>query len=373
MILFICAIPFLVAIALLIFWKMKVVWWEYCLLIIPSLIIIWALYSLCTWGNQFDTEYNTYYITKATYYEPWNEMKTRVVTYTTGSGKHRHTHHKTVHYVENHPETWKMTLNNEDEQTISEDDFNTIIKTFNSEKVFRNMNRHYFSKDGDAYDYNYDNDPAKIIGITFESKYVNPIQDSNSIFTYSNISKEEADELKLFEYPEIDGYNQDAILGATVPDNHKHAIDYLNAKYGKDKNIKIFVLFFWDTAPSIVEYQKSYWKGGNQNEFVICLGYNSKKKEINWADAFSWCDEPVLEAATKYYFLEHPKINLIGYAKYIEPYIQKQWKPKDFSEFKYIDHDISITQSIIMLIVILLYCGFISYFVVTNQEQYKEK
>lgn len=369
MILLAFLIPILTSIALIIFCKTKIVWWEHLIITGGGLLITWLLYLLLSSFN-YDTEYLGYYVKSATHYEAWDELKTRVETYTVTVNGHTQTRTRVKTYVDRHADQYVLYLNDDKEEHVSETTFYKVINQMKSDSTFRDMHRHYHHKDGDAYDYVYDNNPEHMYYVTLTSSYNNPFKNSKSIFTYSDISTDEATELGLYEYPEVEDAYQEVIIGGLLPDNHKHAIEYLNAVYGAEKHIRIYVLVFKDKSPEIVEYQKSYWKGGNKNELIICLGYDTEIKEIKWADAFSWADEPVLEAATKQFFISHPKLNLISYKEFIIPYIESEWIPKDFSEFSYIEHDLSTAKSIILLIISILYCGLLSLWCVYNEYKY---
>ena len=81
-------IPFVTVIVLLSFFRKETAWWEYLLVIIPSLLLALAVEALMKYDNVVDTEYLGYYVTKIRYEEPWNEYihktctDTRVVGHT---------------------------------------------------------------------------------------------------------------------------------------------------------------------------------------------------------------------------------------------------------------------------------------------------
>lgn len=370
MLLIVILIPFISAVIALIFFKTKVVWWEYLMLTIPPLLLVVLFQWICLKSNQTDERYETYYVNKVTYYEPWNERKTRTVTYTVKVGKTTQTRHRVEHYTEYHPAEYVALLNDSSKIQCSKEVFENIGEYYGTQKQFRDMHRQFYTIDGNAYEYYKSNDTVKYFDITKSAVYINPIQDSKSIFTHNDITKEKAEKMGLFEYPKVKDYTQDFILGVSVPDKHSEAIKYLNTRYGYDKGIKLFILFFKDKEVDITEYQKDYWRGGNDNELVVCLGYDTETKKISWCECFSWCDEPVLETATKHYFLSHPVVNLIGYKNFIEPYIQNEWNKKDFGEFEYIDHEMSVGQEIVLFILVMIYCVGVLYWVVINDEKY---
>ena len=137
--------------------------------------------------------------------------------------------------------------------------------------------------------------------------------------------------------------------------------------YGARKQFRMYVLVFRNQPLEISEKQKSYWQGGNKNEFVICLGYNTKTGNIDWCNPFSWCDKPDLEIATKRYFRENPKMNLANYPMWLESHLNL-WKRKEFKDFDYIENELTKGQSIALFIIIFIMDVLMSIFFVGNEE-----
>jgi hypothetical protein len=168
---------------------------------------------------------------------------------------------------------------------------------------------------------------------------------------YTKISKEKADSLGLYDYPEIKNMDQSPIMGKTLPYWQEHAIRYINSKYGSSNQFRLYILLFENKEPEIAELQKSYWYQGNKNELVICLGVNGDS--ITWCRGFSWCDEPILEVKSRNYFIKNPKLNLYDYSKFIESNL-KYWKRKEFNDFNYISVEFTDRQNWAIIIVTIL-------------------
>jgi hypothetical protein len=136
--------------------------------------------------------------------------------------------------------------------------------------------------------------------------------------------------------------------------------------YGRKKLFRVFILV-WENKPiSISEEQRSYWQGGNKNEFVVCLGYDKQHDSITWCNAFSWCDSPKLEIATKRYFLENTKMDLKEYAIWLEKNI-RLWKRKNFKDFEYLQVELSNNQQLFLFILALIFNICFSVFFVINE------
>ena len=66
--------PFITALFLLIVFNKKMVWWEYLVLILPSLLFTFITQLIMVSVNSSDTEYFGGYVNRITYYEPWDEL-----------------------------------------------------------------------------------------------------------------------------------------------------------------------------------------------------------------------------------------------------------------------------------------------------------
>lgn len=343
-------IPFFTSAVLLLFFRKQTKWWEHAVLIIPSLIVGASL----LWGferaESSDTEYLGSYVTKARYYEPWNELERRTRTYRDSKG---HSHAETYYVTVNHPERWTYTDHSGRERDCSRYDFSAMKSRLSVASVFVDMHRSYYTRDGDAYEYAWNGETAKLYPVTREHEYENKVKSSRSVFKFEDISKKEARRLGLYDYPEIHLCDQQPILGVKFPQNQERTIRLLNARYGPLKEFRVYLLFFRNKPLSIADKQRSYWQGGNKNELVVCVGLD-RQNRVMWSDAFSWCDSPVLAVKSRDWFLSH-RLNLCAFAEYIEPIVAKEWKRKEFSDFKYLSVELSDWQywTIIFLMLVL--------------------
>jgi hypothetical protein len=339
--------------------------------IIPIILIPWCIFFIafvcCKGLHGSSTEYYGSYVTQITYYEPWNEevTVTKTRTYTDSNGKtHEETY--TTTEIEYHSEKYSYKSNTEDyDHYISKDLYKRISNRLKSEPIYKDMHRNYYTKDGDAYITLFDNIDTHMYTLTDTHSYWNPIKaNPYTILGYTKISKEKADSLGLYEYPKVnsDNYDQSPIIGMKVPYWQEHQIRVLNSKYGQSKQFRMYILLFKDKNPEIAEYQKSYWYQGNKNELIICLGI--KGDSVTWCRGFSWSDKPVLEIKSRDYFINHPKLNLYDYGKFIESNL-KHWKRKEFKDFNYISVDLTTTQILIISILTII-STFILYYIEWN-------
>ena len=360
-------IPFITALFLLIVFNRKMVWWEYLVLILPSLLFTLITQLIMVSVNSSDTEYLGGYVNRITYYEPWDEMVHVRHTRTNSDGEtevyytwEREYHSERYTYVDNES-NW--------EHYLSKKEYEIIKKRMGNKAVFRDMHRDYHRIDGDAYDIYWDKTIEHLYDITSPHSYTNKIKASQShtIFKYSDISEEDAKELGLYEYPDINLMNQNPIIGRYASDKDKQRIKYINATYGKTHQIRVYMLFYEGKGIEISEQQKAYWQNGNKNEFVVCLG--TQRDSVVWCNPFSWCDEPKLEALTRDYFIQNPKVDIDAYGKWLQTQIPTKWKRKEFSDFEYIHIGLSKGQYIALIIIMILLNIGISVFLVMNDIQ----
>lgn len=373
MLILIYSLPFIIAVLLLIFFRNQVTWFEYIGLIIISMLFTLMFRGIFVSINESDTEYWGGYMTKIRHYDDWDEWVHRTCTrkvlkgYDKDGNPEYDEEEYDCSYRDYHPERWTYTDNYGSEHYFwDKEEFDRAMAELGYPKmVFVDMHRHYYTKDGDAQDYYWDGTFENSRTLTTWHTYTNKVIASRSIFRFEDIDKEKAKELGLFEYPEIQDYDQKSLLGVRLDRLTMKKIKYLNGTFGSKYQFRIYILVFKDKPLVISEQQKSYWQGGNKNEFILCLGYNTKTHKIDWCNPFSWCDSPKLEVATKRYFREHPNLNLMGYCKWLEKNINL-WKRKEFKDFDYIDVEMSDGQTTTLFIIILLLDIGMSIFLIGN-------
>lgn len=370
---FVYIIPFITALTLFLFFRKRVVWWEYLVLIISSILFTLLVNVIMVECNSSDTEYLGGYVNKITYYEDWDELvrvrhesRDRV-----GTDKNGNPIYKTrVWYTTErkyHPKHWTYTANDDRFETpIDERLYNKIKNRLNNKSIFKDMNRKYYRKDGDSYITYYDGSVQHIYELTRKHTYRNKIKakQSHTIFKLLDIDEKMADSLKLYKYPEIYDLTQNPIIGRRVSDEELQIFKYINATKGKSNQFRTFVLFFNYDELEKSELQKSYWQNGNKNEFVVSIGL--KGDSVVWTNCFSWCDIPKLEIMTKNYFINNPKLDLKAYGVWLNNQINDNWERKQFSDFDYITINVSDGQFIWLFILTILINIIISVAIINN-------
>lgn len=360
-------IPIVTAGILAFKFREKTALWEYAVVLVPSLLLFFALKYSFVYISSLDKEYLSDLVSKITYYEDWDEtvMVTHTRTVSCGKGKTRIETY-VVPERRYHPKRYVYETVTGETNDVSEDEYKLICYKLNMPAVFKDMHRSYRSKDGDAYVTSWNRTRENSYPVTWTHLYQNKVKASSySIFKYGNMSEEEIKENKLFDYPEIKNNDQNPILGFNATDTDIDAVRYLNGYRGPKNQIHVFILCFNNPSLEVAEMQKVYWQGGNKNEFVVCLGV--KNNTVIWCNPFSWSDEPMLEVKTRDYFIKHPDINFKDYAEWLDTQIDKNWHRKEFNDFNYLSIELSIGWYIAILLIILCYNVGISYWVITNE------
>lgn len=376
-------IPVVVSVIILLFWLHKVVWWEILLLIVPSALIILLMNTIMVAYNTSDTEYLGSYITSVNYYEPWNERVscrhpiycTR--TYPCGTSKNPRTctstyvcGHVHPYDVDYHPEEWTKEDNYGREYSISHSEYLALKKLFNTRDQFVELNRDYHTIDGDEYLTPWAGEPERSSTIVKEGSYTNKIRASHSVFKFENVTEEEKIKWKLYDYPSVSDYQQKVVLGKKLSATTERKLQYLNGYYGPKKQFKMFILFFKNQSHSVVRKQRSYWEGGNKNEFVVCIG-TDKNGKFQWVDAFSWMSKPSLEVEVEDYISKNKDMSLKDFADWMPKQIETKWYRRDFKDFEYLQVELTETQLWWVMIVLMIYNIAMSLWVVNNEMENK--
>lgn len=331
---------------------------------VGALALVGAVHALVRYLGK-DIEFLSGYVVTAKHYYAWTERVVYYVDVPAGNGKTRR--ERRVRYV-HHPDEWNWVLNTGYTTSISEQMFLALVARWNSATYYVQTFHPNCVAGGGGEAIDWDNEVSHVETMTYEARYSNPLDHSNSIFRYKEISKEEAREKGLYDYPEIRNMEQDPIMGldiATLSD--QRAFQLLNAMHGRTHQVHFFVLLY-DASKGLTigEEQRAYWHGGNKNEFTICLGVDKTDNGnlLRWCNAFSWMDEPVLEMAIESWARDQQDrpLNLQAFAQWLTEHLSL-WKRKEWKDFAYLPDPMRPWQLISLYASALVACAAIVYFV----------
>ena len=344
------------------FFREAMAWFEYIGLIVPSIILTLILYFSFKCVGTYDTEYLGYYITKTSYYEPWDEYVHKTCTRevyegcdSDGNPKYR-TETYDCSYVDYHPAQWTYNYTGSSwEVSISQTQYNKICAKLGTTKKFVDMHRHYHSIDGDKYECHFNGDRNRMWTLTEQHKYKNKILKSKSIFNFSEVSDEDKKLYRLVDYPKHDYINDQCpiISEIRIPKYVVDSFKYLNAYYGAKYQFRVYVLV-WKNAPiETSTYQQDYWVGGNKNELCVTASVDNNCN-IQWIRTFSWEDKPDMSVGVNHLYENGEKLDLMKLNRYLLKTVPSKWKRKAFADFDYINIMLTNVQWAILIGLIII-------------------
>lgn len=341
-------IPIIICLIGIMFFPGLFPWWESIIIILPPLLYIPLKKSFII-DNIGETDYyKGNIVVKAIDYNAWDEIVPRYEKIKINTGevdnngdfifKYRDV---LVNEVVYHRQKYVLELLHGDEIEVPYYKYKKVCDTFGTGEVFKNLYRNYYSINGNCFITEWNGMPERSVTYTSTETYKNYVYTSNSIFREKEITKKEAKKNGLFNYPSIIDDDQKTVLGKTITSKEEQLIKYINGNQGVRRNFRIYILFFNDKDIKIAQKQKNYWKGGNPNEVVVCIGLKNKK--FNWCDVFSWSEKPVVETAIKDYFVSKKDVDLVKFGNWLNNNLHG-WRARDMNDFNYLKPKLTIGE-----------------------------
>lgn len=311
-----------------------------------------GLLYLFFWLLSTTREYLSGFVTAAIHYNAWTERVVRTETRTVNGKTYTSTR---VDYVR-HPDTYSWLLNTGRECSVTYAAYLDMLNRWRTPVEFHPVPRVNCVAGGNGEICRWNGDENATETVTYTHRYRNPVRYSNSIFSERFISRKEAQRLNLINYPKLSGMDHDPVLvqpglDASDININQLSIRRVNAFCGHDNQIHVFVLLFKASEGIEIAYrQRSYWKGFNKNEFVVCLGMDGNS--VKWCQPMSWMDEPTLAVWAKEFFRDHTDLDLDLFAAELRGNIGK-WRRKEFSDFKYLGNKLSNPHKIAFAVITL--------------------
>jgi hypothetical protein len=366
-------IPIITSIVLLVYFRHKTTLWEFAIPIGVSIVLIVIFKLSVETYLTSDTEYWGGYVTKVRYYEDWNEYIHKICTetYACGTDSKGNTRYCTrtydCSYVDYHPPYWQIIESNGFKLRISKNNYARLKAKFGTPEKFVDLKRNYHTNDGDMYQVAWGGEDTTLESITTMNTYENRVQASQSTFNYYEVDPTKD---KLYEYPKPNNnYYMPVILGPGGPTKKEaeRKFQLLNAKLGRTKQVRVFVLIFVDKPLDVGHDQENYWVGGNKNEFTIAIGVD-KDYNVSWCHSFSWTEVELLKVETNQFVQEQETLDLVALADWLYPKIKADYIRLPFSRFNYLSVEPPMWAIIVTFIVTLLANVGISLWVILNRH-----
>lgn len=334
-------------------------WWVYSLIAVAAEGLVYLVF----WLKTRSVEYLSGYINSVIHHYAWVERK-EITETKYKDGKSYTT--KRVEYI-NHPDEYFYTVNTGKTFGSSSDMFYRMCSRWGTGRYNISVYHPNCVRGGDGEACDWDGQEYNTDTVTYTHRYRNPVKNSNSIFRGQRISRGEAKQLGLFDYPSVT-LEQDVVLVSPSFNyngdlsNANFELQHLNAFCGSLHQIHAFILLFPAEAEvSIALKQRDYWEGCNKNEFVVCLGVNGDK--VEWCHTLSWMDEPTLDVAVKDWFTHHQTPSMTQFVSWLRNNLDL-WRRKEFKDFRYLGWHMSQSGSVwfwltaLATSLIVLLCSF---------------
>jgi hypothetical protein len=346
-------IPLIAAGILLKFFAKKLTWWEVLIPMLSCLLFIVIFKAIVEKVQTSDTEYHGALVSSARYYEPYTTWVHKTCSYTVSCGKNctRTVYYDCSYCDENGPE-WEITNTLGETWSISQAQYNYLMKKWQAKPNFVELNRdiNYHGgcgQDGDAYQVDWNKLPLTAESTTKAKTYENRIQAAHTAFDYPIITDNDKKQFKLFDYPDVDGYTQQTVLGLDsikwVNKRDKWYMNqwatFLNGQLGVKKHARIYFLYFKDMPAVAADMQEAYWDGGNDNEIVVCVGLSSKSRDIQWVRPFSWSPIGRIIPDVREDIMKHKSFDATSLSKVVWYHVNREFKRRHFEEFDYVTVD----------------------------------
>lgn len=380
-------IPVVGAIIKLTCFRKRVLVWEF---LLPFLLSVFLI-GLLKWGVEttqtYDTEFHGGWAETCEYYEDWNERvacshpKYRQVRRTDSNGNVYYEQvfdgYEHAYDVDYHSEYWELRDSNGNTLRISERTFETLARRWQNRK-FVDLRRNYHTNDGDKYVTNCPGDDDTLEPVTTKHGYTNKVQASRSVFNFEEVDDKTKRAYALFDYPEVEGYYQRSILGDGGPTTQaaERLLQIANARLGRPKQVKMFILLYRNQPLEAALYQEALWKGGNKNEFVLCIGVDNSDRP-QWAKAFSWSEAERLKVDAREFvgqtFIDaRRELDLTSVVDWMFVEVRKQFVRKPFADFDYLSVDPPLWGVIVAYLLTLMANMVLSFWLVVNEHNEPE-
>lgn len=378
-------------------WKFRqqIVWWEILLIIIvPTLFSFGSKALIDTYSVSY-TEYWGDEIVSVFEEEPYNYWHSEMCPYdcNCSTDDDGNTSCSTCWEDCSHQDdvgpNWYGVTRLGHTVSISEEQYDKWNKQFGGNRIKTDTKENHDSDDDCSYSggtkfsgkevgqYSYvwrtdwNGDFNSSVPLTTEHSYENRIKSSDyTVFQYIKISEEQADSLKLFDYPIFkNSFTFPSVLGYNS-DKANTEFHRINGHLGDKKQMRVWVLVHNTTDSEIGYKQESYWVGGNKNELVINIGVQGS--DIKWCHVFSWSNITSLKDDIKNFILNQKVLNdktFSNIGEYVHTEGEKRFERLPFKQFDYISVEPPLWTIILAYIFTIIVCAFISFGVVNNQYE----
>ena len=370
---FALALPLVIAVLKLIFFRRRMAWWEYLVPITACILIILPVKCTVERIGLSDDEFYGHYMLEAWYYQGWDEWITQTCYRTvTDSDGNEVEESYDCSYEEDHAPYWEIRYNTGLVRRVETGGtlwFGWSKKTFkgferlaqlNGNRHFVNMHRDHNGTDGDAYRVTWNGDDATVRTWSTEETWLNRVQVARTVFDFREVSDSEKQSFDLKDYPHVTNGRQRMILGlkgSTVREAERQ-LQIANALLGKRKKVRAFILIYKNQPEMASHLQESLWERGNLNEFVLTIGIDDNMN-VDWVRVFSWTEADGLVYDCRRYIEKNfmdgrMKLDLRLIVSWLRAHLASDWIKKEKSDFDYLTVTPPVWGTVLCFVLTLL-------------------
>jgi hypothetical protein len=310
-----------------------------------------------------DNEFLTEKITQCAHEDPWDEEVScrheipcshpKYCEDSDGKGgthqcgyEHSNDGYYHLYDVDFHDHQWYFITESGNSESCSEAYYNKLKKEWSNESFVEMNRRNVHSIDGDKQVTNWKGEFALTETYTWERTYENKVQASDNIVNFPDVDTSDVSRYGLFEYPSVSNLNHKFILssGFYVSQADQDHLRKVNAHIGPTKQCQIFVLLFKNKSAQSALKQRWYWKGGNMNEFIVCIGVDDLGN-VQWNENITWTEKPMCDIQVRDFVLSQKKLNLSKVIDFAYTEMNTEFKRKDFKkDFDYLQIELTSGQ-----------------------------
>lgn len=239
----------------------------------------------------------------------------------------------------------------------------------------------------EIYRWNNNMGDRPILTYTMTEPFINYFKNTMGLYNLNSVSEKEVKKLELFkDYNPITTINSDSILEPrqsliyginNLNDSIDRSINYLASM---NSNFRPLLLVWTgiekaNLKKEIISSQKSYWKGGKDNEVVFCVCVNNREDmRIVWSGSFSWAESNEFETyVLNKALIPGEKLDLKNYMNtIIEGYGKNLWKPREFNKYSFCKMPLE-DFTIILVMLILIFINVMISIKIIKKNNYNDK
>lgn len=351
----ICLSCFLVFVVVTTVMKIKEISLKYVLTVLTILAIILGIIIFVDFKLQTrDTEVWSGKIVSVKHKEEYDEYippKTETYTTTDSQGK-------TVTETRTIPGYWE---HHSAENHIKTTDGGTIkVEKTPSGKRFSD---NFVNSDSELAEFYPLNSPTASV-----HTYENRLKASYSIFKIESADDEIYNKLPERPYKQNKDFTIDRLIGdfKNKKELNKH-LNLINSRLNDTENInnknkikgyKQVNLIFVNFGNKSEDYGlalQNHWKNGAKNDFVVTFG-TDKNGKIAWCHVFSWTEVEILKSDVREIVTKGDINNFKSVMNEVSKAIEDKFDRKQFSDFKYIQVEVTTLTKIIMFLIVGITC-----------------